>query len=161
MILNYIIKAVDEPDYFESSDLPEDEQFDINQYDEELPNEAIEKIDLNPSQAFAKFKNKVLIDTKGVDFSNDFGYRGRIGYDAKTTDWEILPNSLKNDETLIQKYQRLKIELRELYEEVNELKGSDNGQRVAIDLNDISESMKALDKLDLNEILQNRSKFFL
>lgn len=151
--------ATDEPDFYESGELPEEDQNNFEAYDEEIPNEAIEKIDINVRRSYDKFKNKVLIDKKGVDFSIDFGYKSRIGYDAETIDWEILPKEYRKDETVIQKYQRLQLEFRELLEEINELEKTSNDFSVmANNLDKISETIQLLDRISLNNILEKGKK---
>jgi dynactin-2 len=60
------------------------------------------------------------LDGKGIDFSDRLSTRLRIGYDARSGDWELVESGEK--ETLFHKYQRLQCEMKELEEEITHLK---------------------------------------
>lgn len=105
--------AYDQADVYETTDLPEAEQF---QYSED-ETDSIEKLHITATEAFNKFKDK-YVTSKGVDFSDRVSLRQRIGY--KFGEWELPGDGEK--ETPIQKYQRLQCEIKELFEEINELK---------------------------------------
>ncbi|XP_074093634.1 dynactin subunit 2 [Cotesia typhae] len=108
--------AYDQVDVYETTDLPESEQFSNDNEDE---TESIEKLHINASEAFNKFKGK-SVATKGVDFSDKISGKPRTGYNAVFGVWELPGEG--EQETLIQKYQRLQCEIKELYDEVNVLK---------------------------------------
>ncbi|GFG37132.1 hypothetical protein Cfor_05792 [Coptotermes formosanus] len=81
--------------------------------------DTIERLHISASEAFNKFKGKTL-DGKGIDFSDRLSKRLRTGYDARSGDWELAESGEK--ETPLQKYQRLQCEMRELLEEITQLK---------------------------------------
>lgn len=81
----------------------------------------MERLHISATEAFNKFKDKSL-EGKAVDFSDRISRRSRTGYDARSGDWELVPEGQK--ETALQKYQRLQCEMKELLEEVSELKGA-------------------------------------
>ncbi|XP_012233285.1 dynactin subunit 2 [Linepithema humile] len=108
--------AYDQLDVYETSDLPESEQ--MRMYCEEEPDSTcVEQLHISAKEAFNKFKGKQIVG-KPVDFSDRVSNRPRTGY--KFGDWELVGEGEK--ETPLQKYQRLQCEIKELYEEVNELK---------------------------------------
>ncbi|KAG6795671.1 dynactin subunit 2 [Apis mellifera caucasica] len=140
--------AYDQVDVYETTDLPESEQFQLYPEDE---TDSIEKLHISATEAFNKFKNKHVI-SKGVDFSDRVSLKPRTGY--KFGDWELPGEGEK--ETLIQKYQRLQCEIKELYEEVNDLKekmGEDEVKSVAGVISQVQLLEKQLDSLKLEECL--------
>merc|ERR1711962_289711 len=71
--------------------------------------------------AHAKFKGKQL-DTENVDFSDKIRRSKQKGYIAWTGDFELAGEGEK--ETLEQKYQRLNCDVRQLMDELENLKES-------------------------------------
>jgi len=108
--------AYDQPDSYETADLPECNQ-NTDFYEEET--DTIERLHISASEAFNRFKGKTL-DGKGIDFSDRLSKRLRTGYDARSGDWELVESGEK--ETPLQKYQRLQCEMKELLEEITQLK---------------------------------------
>ncbi|CAL1676929.1 unnamed protein product [Lasius platythorax] len=108
--------AYDQLDVYETSDLPESEQ--MRMYCEDEPDSScVEQLHISAKEAFNKFKGKQIVG-KPTDFSDRLSNKPRTGY--KFGDWELVSEGEK--ETPLQKYQRLQCEIKELYEEVNELK---------------------------------------
>ncbi|XP_076674713.1 dynactin subunit 2 [Andrena cerasifolii] len=141
--------AYDQVDVYETTDLPECEQFQIYPEDD---TDSIEKLHISATEAFNKFKGKHVIG-KGIDFSDRVSVKSRTGY--KFGDWELPGEGEK--ETPIQKYQRLQCEIKELYEEVNDLKekAKDEGEvKSVIDIiSQVQDLEKQLDSLKLEECL--------
>ncbi|XP_011136651.1 dynactin subunit 2 [Harpegnathos saltator] len=103
---------------YETSDLPESEQMPM--YCEDEPDSScVEQLHISAKEAFNKFKGKQIIG-EHVDFSDRLSYKPRTGYKFGDWDWELVSQGEK--ESPLQKYQRLQCEVKELYEEVNELK---------------------------------------
>ncbi|XP_066564497.1 dynactin subunit 2 [Amia ocellicauda] len=111
--------ASNEPDVYETSDLPEDDQAQFES--EELCSDSVERIVVNPNAAYDKFKDK-RVSTKGLDFSDRISKTRRIGYESG--EYEILAEGCGVKETPQQKYQRLVNEIQELTEEVDQIKTS-------------------------------------
>ncbi|XP_050418061.2 dynactin subunit 2 [Patella vulgata] len=110
------------PDVFETSELPEDDQ--VAQIEaEECDNDNIEKIKLDTKAAYSAFKGKG-VKSDGVDFSDRIGKSSKTGYDVSQTEYEIVGEGGVARETPQQKYQRLQHEMRELAEEVSQIKES-------------------------------------
>ncbi|XP_044299226.1 dynactin subunit 2 isoform X2 [Varanus komodoensis] len=109
--------ARNEPDVYETSDLPEDDQAEFDA--EELTSTSVEHIIVNPNAAYDKFKDK-RVGTKGLDFSDRIGKSKRTGYESG--EYEILGEGLGAKETPQQKYQRLLHEVQELTAEVEKIK---------------------------------------
>uniref|UniRef100_A0A2K5D3C7 Dynactin subunit 2 n=1 Tax=Aotus nancymaae TaxID=37293 RepID=A0A2K5D3C7_AOTNA len=109
--------ARNEPDVYETSDLPEDDQaeFDV----EELTSTSVEHIIVNPNAAYDKFKDK-RVGTKGLDFSDRIGKTKRTAYESG--EYETVGEGLGVKETPQQKYQRLLHEVQELTTEVEKIK---------------------------------------
>eukprot|EP00093_Oithona_nana_P006120 06120.XXX_9445_10891_1 [CDS] Oithona nana genome sequencing. len=110
--------AVDQPDLYETNELPESDQhqdFDIEESD------AVETLHISTNEAFGKFKGKNL-DTSNVDFSDKIQKSKQKGYIAWTGDYELAGKD--DQETLDQKYQRLNCEVRQLLEDLEDLKKS-------------------------------------
>lgn len=68
-------QAYDQPDVYETGDLPEADQPDPT---EEEENECIEQLHLSVKDSFNKFKGRFLTGT--VDFSDRLSRKSRIGY---------------------------------------------------------------------------------
>nr|XP_021513490.1 dynactin subunit 2 isoform X1 [Meriones unguiculatus] len=111
--------ARNEPDVYETSDLPEDDQAEFDAELEELTSTSVEHIIVNPNAAYDKFKDK-RVGTKGLDFSDRIGKTKRTGYESG--DYEMLGEGLGVKETPQQKYQRLLHEVHELTAEVEKIK---------------------------------------
>ncbi|KAL0978894.1 hypothetical protein UPYG_G00177290, partial [Umbra pygmaea] len=108
--------AINEPDVYETSDLPEDDQAQFES--EELCSDSVERIVINPNAAYDKFKDK-YVSTRGVDFSDRISQSRRVGYESGV--YEILSEGCGVKETPQQKYQRLVTEIQELSQEVEDI----------------------------------------
>ncbi|KAM6225770.1 dynactin subunit 2 [Porphyrio hochstetteri] len=108
--------ARNEPDVYETSDVPEDDQAEFEA--EELTSTSVEHLIINPNAAYEKFKDKRL-GTEGVDFSDHIGRSRKTGY--KSGEYEILGEGLGAKETPQQRYQRLQHEVQELVREVEQI----------------------------------------
>lgn len=104
--------AYNQVDVYETTDLPEAEQF-TDYIEDEC--ESIERLHINATEAFGKFKGKHVI-TEGVDFSDKISRKTRTGFGV----WELPGEG--EQETPIQKFQRLQCEIKELYDEVADIK---------------------------------------
>lgn len=105
--------AHDQPDVYETPDVPEAETSDF--YEEEPSNDSIERLHISTKDSYNKFKGKYL--TGDVDFSDRIGKRVRIGYDARSGEWDLAGEGEK--ESPIQKCLRLQCEMNELMEEIS------------------------------------------
>ncbi|XP_053609676.1 dynactin subunit 2 [Plodia interpunctella] len=103
--------AYDQPDVYETGDLPEADQSDTF---EEEENECIEQLHLSVKDSFNKFKGKFL--TGNVDFSDRLSRKIRIGY--RSGEWELAAEG--EPETTLERYNRLRCEFSELLEQVAE-----------------------------------------
>lgn len=111
--------AFNEPDVYETTDLPEDDQAQFEA--EELNSDSVERIVVNPNASYDKFKDK-RISTKDIDFSDRISKARRTGYESG--DYEMLAEGCGVKESPQQKYQRLLHEMKELSEEVEHIKSS-------------------------------------
>lgn len=149
--MTQIKQAHDEPDVYETTDLPESDQT-SDFYEDE--SDSIERIHLSANDAFNKFKGKVLEGGK-VDFSERISRHLRVGYDARSGDWELAGEG--KNETVLQKYQRLQCEMKELLEEVNCIKTTNKEKSNFVDClvtkEQVEESLKKLNDLKLEETL--------
>ncbi|XP_073707942.1 dynactin subunit 2 [Garra rufa] len=108
--------ASNEPDVYETSDLPEDDQAQFES--EELCSDSVERIVVNPNAAYDKFKDK-HVTTKGLDFSDRISKSRRVGYESG--EFELLAEGCGVKETPQQKYQRLVNEIHELCQDVERI----------------------------------------
>ncbi|KAM6394895.1 dynactin subunit 2 [Rhynochetos jubatus] len=108
--------AWNEPDVYETSDLPEDDQAEFEA--EELTSTSVEHLIINPNAAFEKFRDKHL-GTKAVDFSDSISKASARGYESG--EYEILGEGLGAKETPQQRYHRLQHEVQELVREVEQI----------------------------------------
>ncbi|XP_041944466.1 dynactin subunit 2 isoform X2 [Alosa sapidissima] len=114
--------AFNEPDVYETSDLPEDDQAQFESFvQEELCSDSVERIVVNPNAAYDKFKDK-RVSTKGLDFSDRITKNRRVGYESG--EFEILADGCGVKETPQQKYQRLLNEIQELTQEVDNIQAT-------------------------------------
>uniref|UniRef100_A0A671SII7 Dynactin subunit 2 n=1 Tax=Sinocyclocheilus anshuiensis TaxID=1608454 RepID=A0A671SII7_9TELE len=111
--------ASNEPDVYETSDLPEDDQAQFES--EELCSDSVERIVVNPNAAYDKFKDK-HISAKGLDFSDRISKSRRVGYESG--EYELLAEGCGEKETPQQKYQRLVNEIHELCQDVEHIQAS-------------------------------------
>ncbi|CAM9938309.1 unnamed protein product, partial [Bubo scandiacus] len=111
--------ARNEPDVYETSDLPEDDQAEFEA--EELTSTSVEHLIINPNAAYEKFRDKRL-STKGVDFSDRINKPRTTGYESG--EYEILGEGLGAKETPQQRYQRLQHEVQELVREVEQIQST-------------------------------------
>ncbi|XP_077339731.1 dynactin subunit 2 [Lithobates pipiens] len=111
--------ARNEPDVYETSDLPEDDQAEFDA--EELTSTSVEHIIVNPNAAYDKFKDK-RVGTKGLDFSDRISKSKRTGYESG--EYELLGEGIGIKETPQQKYQRLLHEVQELTQEVEKIQST-------------------------------------
>ncbi|KAL1137791.1 hypothetical protein AAG570_009487, partial [Ranatra chinensis] len=88
--------------------------------------ESIERLHINASDAFSKFKDKSLSSTN-IDFSDRLSKHRRIGYDARSGVWELAGSEDK--ETPLQRYQRLQCEMKELLEDISAIKVMEDGMK--------------------------------
>lgn len=116
--------AHDQPDVYETSDLPEAEQGNLSLSDVVMDQcDSVETLKVSPNEAFNKFKGKSL-DGKNVDFTDGIGHGRKIGYDIRSGDWEMIGDHLKEKENPLQAYNRIQFEVKQLFEQVNEMKES-------------------------------------
>uniref|UniRef100_UPI003AB060D5 dynactin subunit 2 isoform X2 n=1 Tax=Centroberyx gerrardi TaxID=166262 RepID=UPI003AB060D5 len=114
--------AFNEPDVYETGDLPEDDQAQFESFiQEELCSDSVERIVVNPNAAYDKFKDK-HVNTKGLDFSDRISKSKRVGYESG--EYEILGEGCGVKETPQQKYQRLVNEIQELTQEVEAIQAT-------------------------------------
>ncbi|XP_053311735.1 dynactin subunit 2 [Spea bombifrons] len=111
--------ARNEPDVYETSDLPEDDQAEFDA--EELTSTSVEHIIVNPNAAYDKFKDK-KVNTRGLDFSDRISKSKRTGYESG--EYEILGEGIGLKETPQQKYQRLLHEVQELTQEIEKIQST-------------------------------------
>jgi len=144
--------ALNQPDVYETSDLPEVDQARKARPPTEDVSSNVEILPVEPDVAFKKFEGK-QIKVSGVDFANyPFGPKGYQSWG----EFELLPPDQKDEETPIQKYRRLALEisnLQELLKGINkQKKGPSSEDLTSGDLNVVD----VVDNLEgLRQSLQN------
>lgn len=144
-------QAYDQPDVYETPDVPEE---DTSDFFEEPENECIERLHISSKDSYNKFKGKYL--TGHVDFSDRIGNKIRTGYDAKSGNWELAGEGEK--ETPIEKCRRLQCEMNELMQEILQLQtdetiSKENKQAYEAVGMVVTGAKKVLDSLRLEQVL--------
>uniref|UniRef100_UPI00358E03F4 dynactin subunit 2 n=1 Tax=Myxine glutinosa TaxID=7769 RepID=UPI00358E03F4 len=133
--------AADEPDVYETTDLPEDDQAEFES--EELSSESVDRIVVSPNDAFDKFKDK-RISSKKTDFSDRITRTCRTGYDAE--EYEMLGEGNAIEETPQQCFQRLHHEIQELSEKMQQAQelSQENDESKRLKSTDLAQQVFAL-----------------
>ncbi|KAJ8985996.1 hypothetical protein NQ317_013880, partial [Molorchus minor] len=94
-----------------------------------------------------------MADPKYADLPGINNEKIRTGYDSRSGDWELAGQGSK--ESPVQKYQRLQCEMKELLEEISELKNSKNEEEIncLVSTEQVEQSLKMLADLKLEETL--------
>ncbi|XP_051173396.1 dynactin subunit 2 [Leptopilina boulardi] len=147
--------AYDQVDVYETTDLPESEQSaDLSKEE----SDSVEVLHCNSNEAFKKFKGKYVL-SENVDFSDRVSQKLRTGYNVGYGEWQALGEK----ETPWKKFERLQEEIKELTDEINELKEKpkdDTELKFAVDIMVQLENVgKQLDDLKLHETLGNELDF--
>ncbi|XP_054723344.1 dynactin subunit 2-A-like [Uloborus diversus] len=151
--------AHDQPDVYETNDLPEAEQGTLSMSDALVDQcDSVETLKISPNDAYTKFKGKTL-DSRGVDFTDGIGRSGKTGYDVRSGDWEMIGDHSQEKETPLQAYNRIQFETKQLYEQVNEMKVSSEKESEssqvppAVLLQQIEQLQKELQNLHMEKVL--------
>ena len=80
MMAVILFQVHDQPDVYETSELPESEQYEY--HDGIESSDAIEVLHISAPDAHSKFANKIL-DASRVDFSDKISHKPRTGYQAR------------------------------------------------------------------------------
>ena len=100
--------AHDQPDVYETNDLPESDQNGSAEFDP--TSDSVETIHITANEAFGKFKSK-NIEADNIDFSDRIRRSKRHGYITWSGEYQSNTGS-QVKETPLQKYQRLNCEVR-------------------------------------------------
>jgi len=104
--------VTDQPDVYESTDLPESEQHAFHDALEDTGLEdAVEVLHISAEDAHSKFAGK-YVDSDRVDFSDRISGRARTGYPSRRIEWAVQGSD--GAETLVQRYHRLMCDVTEL-----------------------------------------------
>ncbi|XP_042906070.1 dynactin subunit 2 [Parasteatoda tepidariorum] len=148
--------AHDQPDVYETTDLPEAEQGTFSISDVIVDQcDSVQILNISPSDAHSKFKGKTL-DAGNVDFTDGIGHRKKTGYDVRSGDWEMVGDNLKENETPLQTYNRLQFEIKKLFEDVNAMKeSSDKGSELPpiVLFQQIEDLQKELQEFHMEKVL--------
>ncbi|GFW79407.1 dynactin subunit 2 [Trichonephila clavipes] len=151
--------AHDQPDVYETSDLPEAEQGNLSLSDVVMDQcDSVETLKVSPNEAFNKFKGKSL-DGKNVDFTDGIGHGRKIGYDIRSGDWEMIGDHSSEKENPLQAYNRIQFEVKQLFEQVNEMKESSAKENESLQVppvvlvQQIEQLQKELQDLHMEKVL--------
>ncbi|KAI5752288.1 hypothetical protein M8J77_015585 [Diaphorina citri] len=145
--------AYDQPDVYETDDLPEADQGTQIHDEKGDTSENIEQLHLDAKQATLKFKDKT-ISVNRADFSDSLNKLHKYGYDVLSQDWELVAQGEK--ETPLQKYQRLQCELKELMDEVSQIKEpaeNSASDKAKLSVQQIEELVSQVSAIKLDKIL--------
>ncbi|KAL1462868.1 hypothetical protein WDU94_014672, partial [Cyamophila willieti] len=145
--------AYDQPDVYETDDLPEADQGSQLLEEKGDTSEHIEQLHIDAKQATLKFKDKT-INVNRADFSDSLNKLHKYGYDVLSQDWELVAKGEK--ETPLQKYQRLQCELKELMDEVSQIKEPSekiDGEKSKLTVEQIEQLVSQVSAIKLDKIL--------
>ncbi|KAM7540959.1 hypothetical protein Aperf_G00000032526 [Anoplocephala perfoliata] len=113
--------AHDEPDIYETDDLPEADQRknETSEVEQVLPKE-IERVSLSASQARERFEN-CKVDASNVDFSDKISGTGKVGYAVECSEYESNIEG-EHESNLTARFQRLQSEVRQLIDDAEVVK---------------------------------------
>jgi len=112
--------VTDQPDVYESSELPESEQHVFHDALDTGLEDAVEVLHISAEDAHSKFAGK-YVDSDRVDFSDRISGKLRTGYPARRTEWAV--SGVGGPETLLQRYNRLMCEVAELQGDLAQQEG--------------------------------------
>uniref|UniRef100_A0AAG5DJQ1 Dynactin subunit 2 n=1 Tax=Anopheles atroparvus TaxID=41427 RepID=A0AAG5DJQ1_ANOAO len=144
--------AHDQPDVYETPDVC---PADTSDYEEEEPlNDAIERLHLSTKDSIGKFKGKYL--TGDVDFSDGIGRKNRLGYDARSNNYDLAGEG--EMETPLQRCHRLKCEINELMEQIESSRSDTSRTAEEKASNEmvfgvVATAKKVLDSLKLEQVI--------
>ncbi|GFY39384.1 dynactin subunit 2 [Trichonephila inaurata madagascariensis] len=160
--------AHDQPDVYETSDLPEAEQGNLSLSDAVMDQcDSVETLKVSPNEAFNKFKGKSLMEkmlkSKALliisDFTDGIGHGRKIGYDIRSGDWEMIGDHATEKENPLQAYNRIQFEVKQLFEQVNEMKESSAKENESLQVppvvlvQQIEQLQKELQDLHMEKVL--------
>ncbi|KAK2709776.1 hypothetical protein QYM36_013446 [Artemia franciscana] len=139
--------AHDQPDVYETSDLPEadqDYEFGVDTSD------SIEQLHISTNESISKFRGRWLDGSK-VDFSDNIAKRKKSGYIAQNELWELQAQG--EPETPLQKFRRLQCETKELLEDLSSAKEDQiDGVPLPVLAGQVEELIKQLVSLKTEEV---------
>lgn len=151
--------AHDQPDVYETNDLPEAEQGNLSISDAIVDQcDSVETLKVSPSEAYGKFQGKSL-DSKDVDFTDGISRNKKTGYDVRSGDWEMVGDHAVEKETPLQAYNRIQFEVKQLFERVNEMKDVSEKESESYQISpvilvqQIEQLQKELQNLHLEKVL--------
>lgn len=138
----FFFQAYDQPDVYETPDVPDDNTSDFY---EDAEAEAIERLHISSDQSINKFKGKYL--TGHVDYAHN---------DVRGGCWELAANGEK--ESAIEKYRRIKCEMDELMNDIVAVNGTTASTKTDRDSYDavsvaMNSAQKVLGSLKLENVL--------
>lgn len=155
--------AHDQPDVYETDELPEAEQVISDAYVDQ--SDSVEKLAISATDAYNRFKGCV-VDSSVTDFTEGIAQTHRRGYDIISGEWEMAGE--KEKESPEQKWRRLQCEVRELMNDVDAIKesiqeGDKHGSGVPSGelLQSVAQMQKMLLDLDLEQTLGHDTLFCL
>ncbi|XP_064463339.1 dynactin subunit 2-like [Ornithodoros turicata] len=111
--------AHDQPDVYETDELPEAEQVISDVYVDQ--SDSVEKLSLSATDAYNRFKG-CIVDNSASDFTEGISRTHARGYDVISGEWEMAGD--KEKESPEQKWRRLQCEVKELITDVDAIKES-------------------------------------
>lgn len=150
----------DQPDVYETTDLPEADQ--PKPTEERFDSEHIEKTNINLSSAFQSFRGKSLL-AEQTDFSDSIVVRQKRGYSTNPTVIAIGAIGSNEPETVVEKYNRLQLEIKDLAVALEDIKKTaertDSGTNLSADA--IVSLQSQLKELQAEQILGPSAQFHI
>ncbi|XP_022649915.1 dynactin subunit 2-like [Varroa jacobsoni] len=139
--------AHDQPDLYETDDLPEAEQAIEPAGDD---SEAVEVLHISTKDAYIKFKGS-RVDTSKSDFTDSIAPRRKTGFHVIHGDWELSDD--KENESLPQRYHRIKTEVKQFLEDVAAIETEKRPENHEVLLADMEMLEKLLADVNLDAVM--------
>nr|CAX74229.1 Dynactin subunit 2 [Schistosoma japonicum] len=114
-----------QPDIYEAGELPEADQTIRDTVEDTITAREIEVVKLSVSEAHQKFAG-CKVDASNVDFSDSISGSGKIGYTIEKDQYDIFPPESKNQESLVNRFQRLQTEALQLINDIQAVSDQNN-----------------------------------
>ncbi|XP_003740602.1 dynactin subunit 2 [Galendromus occidentalis] len=138
--------AIDQPDIYETDDLPEVDQASEGGDD----SEAVEVLHISTKYAYNKFKD-CRIDSSKTDFSDHLIFGRKKGYNVTYGEWELSDD--KENESLPQRYHRIKTEVKQFLEDVTAIEQGKRPDNHEVLLADMEMLEKLLAEVNLEAVV--------
>ncbi|KAK4470415.1 hypothetical protein MN116_005971 [Schistosoma mekongi] len=159
--------AHDQPDVYEAGDLPEADQTIRDTVEDTMTAREIEVVKLSVSEAHQKFAG-CKVDASNVDFSDCISGSGRTGYTIEKDQYDTFPPESRNQESLVDRFQRLQTEALQLINDIQAVSDQNNADpkepisttQLLLCAKSLSEKLSGINSTELSSVCLDASDTF-